>query len=95
MIVNSIKNGEGPAELEEPFLYIVELAYSAEHAEKSADKFVEDIEHMCKMPEVRICDAEINSAVYVLELKATGKPNIALPTLQRVQHGFICADSPH
>ena len=90
-----LKKERGSRKLEEPFLYIVELAYSAEHAEKSADKFVEDIEHMCKMPEVRICDAEINSAVYVLELKATGKPNIALPTLQRVQHGFICADSPH
>ena len=88
MIVNSIKNGEGPAELEEPFLYIVELAYTPEHAEKSADKFVEDIEHICKMPEVRICDAEINSAVYVSELKATGKSNIALTRESFREKGF-------
>jgi len=87
-LLKAVKSGEVPADFEDPFLFIMEMAYSQEHVDKSTDKFVEDVEHMCKMPEVRLCDEVINAAVYVSELKSEGGTNTGLARQTYREKGF-------
>jgi len=68
-ITQAVKSGEVTEEYAKPFLLLFDMVYSPEHANKSTDKITEDVEHLCKKPDVRLCDDEINASVLVHELK--------------------------
>ena len=68
-INQAVRSGEITEEFAKPFLFLFDMVYSPEHVDKSTDKIVEDVEHMCKKPDVRLCDDEVNAAMFVSELK--------------------------
>ena len=68
VIKQAVKSGEVTEAFTKPYLLMFDLVYSPEHAKKSSKKIAEDIEHLCKKPDVRLCDDVINAAVLVSEL---------------------------
>jgi len=71
-IKKNIRDNDIPAESEELFRLLVEIAFSESYSDKSSEKFRDNVEHQCKTAEVRFCDAEIEAAVFVGKAKAEG-----------------------
>ena len=61
-----------PTEAEDLYRLLIELAFSKTHEEKSTDKFREDMEYQCTTPDVRFCDVEIETALFVGKAKEEG-----------------------
>jgi len=88
VLKQGIKDGELPAEAEELFLRMLEMAYSRAHAHKSKEKYMEDVEHMCKTPEVRFCDTEIETAMFVGKAKEDGASQTKLSRMLYQKEGL-------
>jgi len=77
-IKKNIRDNDIPAESEELFRLLVEIAFSESYSDKSSEKFRDNVEHQCKTAEVRFCDAEIEAAVFVGKAKAEGASQTTL-----------------
>jgi len=55
---------------------------------KSKEKYMEDVEHMCKTPEVRFCDTEIETAMFVGKAKEDGASQTKLSRMLYQKEGL-------